>query len=360
MEGLRTGLVLERVAALLGAHDRTARTLLGELALAVDVAGIPAGLVVDDGDALPALGALAHGLTPVEIWAGVVRDLTAASARRLERIALELGPHADVTLAGGWTSNASVLAEKRRQFGEITISDLREAGATGAAQLAAVAAGIAEPPETGAAPLVRAPCATREQRGVVMDGEANRVPALAARGLAKSYGHVRALRGVAFEAYAGRGHRARRRQRRRQVDADQVPRRRVPARRRNDRGRRRAPSRMTDPQHATRLGIETVYQDLALAPDLDAAANVFLGREVRRRFRVLHNQPEMRRRTTESFKELGVGMVQDLRVPVVLVLRRPAPVGRHRAGRDVGQARDHHGRADRRARRASRPRRCSS
>ena len=73
---------------------------------------------------------------------------------------------------------------------------------------------------------------------------------------------------------------------------------------------------MTDPQHATRLGIETVYQDLALAPDLDAAANVFLGREVRRRFRVLHNQPEMRRRTAESFKELGVGMVQDMRVPV--------------------------------------------
>ena len=56
MEGLRTGLVLERVAALLGAPDRTARTLLGELALAVDVAEIPAGLVVDGGDGIPALG----------------------------------------------------------------------------------------------------------------------------------------------------------------------------------------------------------------------------------------------------------------------------------------------------------------
>ena len=64
-----------------------------------------------------------------------------------------------------------------------------------------------------------------------------------------------------------------------------------------------------------RLGIETVYQDLALAPDLDAAANVFLGRELRR-FRILHDQAEMRRQTAERFKELGVGMVQDLRVPV--------------------------------------------
>jgi simple sugar transport system ATP-binding protein len=69
------------------------------------------------------------------------------------------------------------------------------------------------------------------------------------------------------------------------------------------------------PQEATRFGIETVYQDLALAPDLDAASNVFLGRELRR-FGVLHNQPEMRRRTAASFKELGVGLVQDLRVPV--------------------------------------------
>src|ERR1700680_4970968 len=34
------------------------------------------------------------------------------------------------------------------------------------------------------------------------------------------------------------------------------------------------------PQDARAVGIETVYQDLALAPDLDAAANVFLGREL--------------------------------------------------------------------------------
>lgn len=38
----------------------------------------------------------------------------------------------------------------------------------------------------------------------------------------------------------------------------------------------------TGPQDARAAGIETVYQDLALAPDLDTAANVFLGRELRR------------------------------------------------------------------------------
>jgi sugar (pentulose or hexulose) kinase len=152
MEGLRTGLVLERVASLLGAHDRPARRLLGEEAHAVDLANIPPGLVVNDGDAGELMiGPLADGLPAAAIWAAVVRDLTAASARRLERIAAEVGPHAHATLAGGWTRNAAVVAEKRRQFGEIEVSDLREAGATGAALLAGVAAGVVESPETDAA-----------------------------------------------------------------------------------------------------------------------------------------------------------------------------------------------------------------
>jgi simple sugar transport system ATP-binding protein len=73
--------------------------------------------------------------------------------------------------------------------------------------------------------------------------------------------------------------------------------------------------RLADPHDAKRRGIETVYQDLALAPDLDAAANVFLGREVRR-LGFLHNHPEMRRRTATAFKDMGVGLVQDMRVPV--------------------------------------------
>jgi D-xylose transport system ATP-binding protein len=39
------------------------------------------------------------------------------------------------------------------------------------------------------------------------------------------------------------------------------------------------PVRIRWPRDARRLGIEMVYQDLALAENLDAAANVFLGRE---------------------------------------------------------------------------------
>jgi simple sugar transport system ATP-binding protein len=69
-----------------------------------------------------------------------------------------------------------------------------------------------------------------------------------------------------------------------------------------------------DPHAARELGIETVYQDLALAPDLESSANLFLGREAVRggvlgKLGFLDKR-EMRRRTQEAFETLGVG-VQD-------------------------------------------------
>lgn len=39
------------------------------------------------------------------------------------------------------------------------------------------------------------------------------------------------------------------------------------------------PVRFSSPHQARAVGIETVYQDLAIAPHLDAVANIFLGRE---------------------------------------------------------------------------------
>ncbi len=64
------------------------------------------------------------------------------------------------------------------------------------------------------------------------------------------------------------------------------------------------------PQDARAAGIETVYQDLALAPDLDTAANVFLGRELFKpgllgRLGVL-DRPRMVQRAGEAMARLGV------------------------------------------------------
>ena len=61
-----------------------------------------------------------------------------------------------------------------------------------------------------------------------------------------------------------------------------------------------------NPIDARRAGIEIVYQDLALCDNLTAAANVFLGREIRKRvgpLRIL-DYAGMYRRATQLFKEL--------------------------------------------------------
>ena len=73
------------------------------------------------------------------------------------------------------------------------------------------------------------------------------------------------------------------------------------------------------PQQARDIGIETVYQDLALAAEIDPAANMFLGREILRagplgRLGFL-DKPEMRKRSEEAFRNLGV-RIQDTAAPV--------------------------------------------
>jgi fructose transport system ATP-binding protein len=67
------------------------------------------------------------------------------------------------------------------------------------------------------------------------------------------------------------------------------------------------------PGDARGAGIETVYQDLAVAPALDIATNIFLGRERRRRgplgtmLRMLDKRG-MRRDAADHFRELGIGL----------------------------------------------------
>ncbi len=151
--GLRTGLLLEEIATLLGTHDRESRRRLSEEALRLDPADLPVEVLSPDGDArlVPAL--LARGFSAGAIWAAAVRDLTARSTQLLRRMTAELGPHEHVTVAGGWARNGCLIAEKRRRLGELTVSTLREAGSTGAALLAGVAADMIERPETDPSPI---------------------------------------------------------------------------------------------------------------------------------------------------------------------------------------------------------------
>ena len=75
------------------------------------------------------------------------------------------------------------------------------------------------------------------------------------------------------------------------------------------------------PQDARSAGIETVYQTLAVAPALDIAANMFLGRERRRPgvlgsvFRML-DKTGMKTDAATSMANLGIATVQNMSQPV--------------------------------------------
>jgi D-xylose transport system ATP-binding protein len=80
------------------------------------------------------------------------------------------------------------------------------------------------------------------------------------------------------------------------------------------------PVSLDTPQDATRLGIATVYQDLALCDNLDVVANLFLGKEevedgVTGVLRTL-DEVEMEQRATELLSSLAVRTLRSVRTEV--------------------------------------------
>ncbi|MEP7054260.1 MAG: ATP-binding cassette domain-containing protein [Actinomycetota bacterium] len=108
-----------------------------------------------------------------------------------------------------------------------------------------------------------------------------RTPILRARGLVKSYGSLMALDGTDFDLYPGEilaviGDNGAGKSSLIKVLSGAIT---------PDEGTVELdgkPVRFSSPVDARRAGIETVYQDLAVAPAMDIAENLFMGREVRR------------------------------------------------------------------------------
>lgn len=147
-----------------------------------------------------------------------------------------------------------------------------------------------------------------EDRAAGEDGV--RTPALELRELSKSFGAVRAARRVSFEVHRGEvvgllgdngagkttvincisgSH---------QPDSGQIL---IDG----------EPVEIPDPQAARDLGIETVYQDLALVETLDVTSNMFLGRERKRRWPLMQwtgwmDLRRMQRETRENLDRLHI------------------------------------------------------
>jgi simple sugar transport system ATP-binding protein len=145
-------------------------------------------------------------------------------------------------------------------------------------------------------------------------GTSNRsVPVLAARGIRKAYGHVEALRGVDLELHAGEVHAL--------VGDNGAGKstllRILAGATQPDEGDlllNGQPVTLDSPLRARELGIETVYQDLALADDCSCSANVYIGREPRRRGLLgmlgLIDRQRMNEVTRARFRELSVPITQ--------------------------------------------------
>jgi simple sugar transport system ATP-binding protein len=141
---------------------------------------------------------------------------------------------------------------------------------------------------------------------------------LEARGIFKSYGHVEVLRGVDFSVDAGQvvsliGDNGAGKSTLVKILSGVMP---------PDKGEislRGERVRFESPLHARDLGIETVYQDLALAPDLGPAENAYVGREILKKGLLgklgVIDKAQMREKAREAFVSLGTD-VKDMDAPV--------------------------------------------
>jgi D-xylose transport system ATP-binding protein len=68
---------------------------------------------------------------------------------------------------------------------------------------------------------------------------------------------------------------------------------------------------VTDPKQANALGIEVVYQDLALCDNLDVVHNMFLGRELKKG--VVLDEAEMEQRAVTTLSGLSVRTLKSVR-----------------------------------------------
>jgi simple sugar transport system ATP-binding protein len=164
--------------------------------------------------------------------------------------------------------------------------------------------------------------------------DTNGTPVLEARGIVKSFGKVQALRGANFEVRrhevvalvgdngAGKSTLVKTLAGVHQADGGEIL----------FEGR---PVTIHSPLDARALGIETVYQDLALAAELDPASNLFLGREIMRPGLLgklgFIDKRAMRRESDQAFARLSVA-IQDVAAPVATMS------GGQRQGIAVGRA----------------------
>jgi sugar (pentulose or hexulose) kinase len=141
--GTEGGLAQHRVLDLLGVGEDG----LGRLDADAERAPVGRVTVAGLGSEALTLGGIAGGVGPGEVWKAVVAvaaDAAVALHRAMDDV---VGPAVRVVVTGGWRHSAEVMRAKAARFDHLEVSAVEEAGALGAATLAARAAGAIGPDE---------------------------------------------------------------------------------------------------------------------------------------------------------------------------------------------------------------------
>ena len=136
---LPTGLTLERICSLLGVVSQEEKVNLGTAAQAVE-SNVSSIKVTNDYHGL-SINNLDDAGSPATLFRATVEHLAEESATMVSLMEKYTGKAKSVTIAGGWINNPVIAAAKTKQFGSYKVSDTPEAGATGAAEFAGIAAG---------------------------------------------------------------------------------------------------------------------------------------------------------------------------------------------------------------------------
>jgi sugar (pentulose or hexulose) kinase len=134
--GVRGGLLLRRVLALLGVTTAQDRAAIDRAALAIE--SLPSGLDVSGagptGDDV--VLRVRDGAHPAAVWAAATHYTACETRALLDLMEAVVGPHSRAVASGGWTRMASVRAAKSAVMDHLTFSELPEPGVAGAALLA--------------------------------------------------------------------------------------------------------------------------------------------------------------------------------------------------------------------------------
>lgn len=146
---LVTGLSLERILRLLGVESHEQRAQLARKALTATVGDLSLTDVDHVGLAIRGVN---DDASPEALWRASVGNLVGLGSDLLDFMEATSAARRRTVLAGGWVHDAMVVQAKREAMGEFQVSEVKEAGALGAAMFGAIAAGLMGRPSASETP----------------------------------------------------------------------------------------------------------------------------------------------------------------------------------------------------------------